>query len=104
MNGEIVEEGSHNQLIRERGKYHDLWSKQVFLDPQDCQSKLGSQGQGDDNLTNDISLDENIIPASSKEWDEEIQKGKCEVLTSGQKPKGGESQRRHVREVRDKPE
>jgi ABC-type multidrug transport system fused ATPase/permease subunit len=29
--GEIIEEGSHRELICERGKYHDLWLKQALV-------------------------------------------------------------------------
>ena len=32
--GIIVEQGSHEELIRAKGKYADLWSKQVFLKPK----------------------------------------------------------------------
>jgi len=31
--GTIVEEGSHSDLIKKKGKYHSLWSKQVFFTP-----------------------------------------------------------------------
>lgn len=35
----IVEEGSHTELIKKRGKYHDLWSKQTFYgQPEDSAS------------------------------------------------------------------
>ncbi len=33
--GEIVEQGSHDDLIRADGKYAELWSKQVFDKPKD---------------------------------------------------------------------
>lgn len=32
--GEIVEQGNHEELIRANGKYADLWSKQVFIKPR----------------------------------------------------------------------
>ena len=32
--GEIVEEGSHEDLIRANGKYAELWSKQIFVKPK----------------------------------------------------------------------
>ncbi|KAK3496836.1 uncharacterized protein B0T23DRAFT_393161 [Neurospora hispaniola] len=32
--GEIVEEGSHEDLIRANGKYAELWSKQIFIKPK----------------------------------------------------------------------
>ncbi|KAI1005636.1 Heavy metal tolerance protein [Podosphaera aphanis] len=33
MNGEVIEEGTHEELIRNNGKYKDLWSKQIFFKP-----------------------------------------------------------------------
>ena len=34
MDGQIVEQGDHATLIKQKGKYYDLWSKQVFYEPQ----------------------------------------------------------------------
>lgn len=31
--GEIIEHGSHEELIHSKGKYHDLWSKQILVKP-----------------------------------------------------------------------
>ncbi|KAK2608523.1 hypothetical protein QQS21_002985 [Conoideocrella luteorostrata] len=33
--GQVVEQGSHNELIKANGRYADLWSKQVFLQPRE---------------------------------------------------------------------
>ncbi len=33
--GEIIESGSHEELIRADGKYAELWSKQIFVKPKD---------------------------------------------------------------------
>ena len=35
--GEIVEQGSHSELLKLDGRYADLWSKQVFLMNEDDQ-------------------------------------------------------------------
>jgi hypothetical protein len=32
--GQIVEQGSHEELINSNGKYADLWSKQIFVRPK----------------------------------------------------------------------
>lgn len=32
--GELIEQGSHHELIAKQGRYADLWSKQVFLKPR----------------------------------------------------------------------
>lgn len=52
MEGEIVEEGNHFQLIRARGKYHDLWSKQIFVEPSKERSR--SPRKANNNLINDL--------------------------------------------------
>lgn len=33
--GQVVEQGGHEELILAKGRYADLWSKQVFLSPVD---------------------------------------------------------------------
>lgn len=33
--GKIIEQGTHSELIVTNGRYADLWSKQIFLKPQD---------------------------------------------------------------------
>jgi len=33
--GEIVEQGSHDDLIRAGGRYASLWSQQIFVKPKD---------------------------------------------------------------------
>ncbi|KAI0838843.1 hypothetical protein F5Y06DRAFT_33609 [Hypoxylon sp. FL0890] len=34
-NGEIAEQGSHEELIAKNGKYAELWSKQIFVKPKE---------------------------------------------------------------------
>jgi len=58
MNGEIVEEGSHEELIHKKGKYQNLWSKQLFVKPADergerCRSR--SPQKRDANIINDLT-------------------------------------------------
>jgi ABC-type glutathione transport system ATPase component len=57
LNGEIVEEGSHDELIRARGKYHNLWSKQTFVKSADGQCRSRSPQMRNANLTNDVDRD-----------------------------------------------
>lgn len=33
--GQLIEQGSHHELIAKQGRYADLWSKQAFLKPCD---------------------------------------------------------------------
>lgn len=55
MNGEIIEQGSHHDLIHKKGKYHDLWSKQIFVMPEDKRARSKSPRKRDGQLINDLS-------------------------------------------------
>ncbi|TVY75636.1 Heavy metal tolerance protein [Lachnellula suecica] len=55
MDGKIVEQGSHHDLIRSRGKYHDLWSKQVFVKPESERSRSRSPDKRKTDIVNDLS-------------------------------------------------
>jgi ABC-type glutathione transport system ATPase component len=56
MNGEIVEDGTHEDLIHSKGKYHDLWSKQIMVKSAKDHSKSRgrSPNKKDANILNDI--------------------------------------------------
>lgn len=51
--GTILESGDHETLIRSRGKYADLWSKQVFLKPKKS-GKGASESTTPSTLINDL--------------------------------------------------
>lgn len=34
-NGQVAEQGSHEELIAKNGKYAELWSKQIFVKPKE---------------------------------------------------------------------
>lgn len=55
MNGEIIEQGSHFDLIHAKGKYHDLWSKQVLVQPTKDRAPSKSPKKRDSDLINDIT-------------------------------------------------
>src|SRR4051812_1294372 len=57
MNGEIIESGSHHDLIHSKGKYHDLWSKQIFVKPARDHSRSRSRSpiKRDADIINDLS-------------------------------------------------
>ncbi|KAI9734333.1 MAG: hypothetical protein M1834_002439 [Cirrosporium novae-zelandiae] len=42
QSGEIIERGNHHSLIKKRGKYYDLWSKQTFIEPKSDSEKDSS--------------------------------------------------------------
>lgn len=57
MNGEIIEQGSHDDLIHSKGKYQDLWSKQIFVKPaaQVDRSRSQSPRKRDAAIINDLT-------------------------------------------------
>jgi ABC-type dipeptide/oligopeptide/nickel transport system ATPase component len=55
MNGEIVEEGSHDELIHKKGKYHDLWSKQILVKPAVDRSRSRSPKKQESHIINDLT-------------------------------------------------
>ncbi|KAF4633947.1 hypothetical protein G7Y89_g4170 [Cudoniella acicularis] len=57
MNGEIVENGTHHDLIHSKGKYHELWSKQIFVKPTNERSRSRSPKKQDANIINDLNPD-----------------------------------------------
>ncbi|KAJ4028482.1 hypothetical protein NW752_000740 [Fusarium irregulare] len=54
-NGEILEQGNHDELIVAGGRYADLWSKQVFVRSKD-EDKDTSSGQA--GFVNDLSSEQ----------------------------------------------
>lgn len=57
MNGEIMEMGTHDELLHTGGKYHDLWSKQIFVKPTPStnRSRSSSPKKRDATLVNDLT-------------------------------------------------
>lgn len=54
--GEIIENGTHDELIRSKGKYSDLWSKQIIVKPEMDVSPPGSPRERAANIVNDVKL------------------------------------------------
>ena len=55
--GEIIEQGSHNDLIVASGRYADLWSKQVFVRPSD-EGKAKDDSAIKAGIVNDLSSEQ----------------------------------------------
>jgi ABC-type multidrug transport system fused ATPase/permease subunit len=56
-NGQILEQGNHEELIVRGGKYASLWAKQVFLKPKD--PVKNEDGSASGAVVNDLSTEEN---------------------------------------------
>lgn len=41
--GEIAEQGSHEELLERKGKYAELWSKQIFAKPKELKESKDSE-------------------------------------------------------------
>lgn len=63
-NGEILEQGNHNELIVSGGRYADLWSKQVFIRPNDDNDKAVEGSAGQAGFVNDLSSEQTITELS----------------------------------------
>src|ERR1700712_5157794 len=61
MNGKIVEQGSHDDLIHSRGKYYDLWSKQIFVKPISERARSRSPKKLDNAIINDLTPSRQIV-------------------------------------------
>lgn len=55
--GKIVEQGNHSDLIVAGGKYADLWSKQIFIRPQDPDN-TPSVAEDKSGILNDLSSEQ----------------------------------------------
>ncbi|KAG0649532.1 Adenosinetriphosphatase [Hyphodiscus hymeniophilus] len=55
MNGEILEEGTHDELIHAKGKYLDLWSKQVYVKPAGESTSSQIPKMHDTTIINDLA-------------------------------------------------
>jgi hypothetical protein len=58
--GEVTEQGSHEDLIRAGGKYAELWSKQIFVNPKRkalSDNKSGAKNPKAPNIFNDLTPD-----------------------------------------------
>ncbi|TVY34653.1 Heavy metal tolerance protein [Lachnellula subtilissima] len=55
MDGKIVEQGSHQELIHSEGKYHELWSNQIFIKPETEPLSSRNPEQQKSDIVNDLS-------------------------------------------------
>jgi ABC-type multidrug transport system ATPase subunit len=58
--GQIVEDGSHGELIGKKGKYYDMWSKQIFsiLDADKSKTGEASAQQSGANFRTELELED----------------------------------------------
>ncbi|KAF5867462.1 putative abc transporter protein [Botrytis fragariae] len=65
MDGQIVEQGSHDKLFHSKGRYADLWAKQIFVKPSDRRSRSKSRSKSpaktDATLVNDLTSEDKTV-------------------------------------------
>lgn len=65
MDGQIVEQGSHDKLFHSKGRYADLWAKQIFVKPSDRKSRSKSRSKSpakkDAALLNDLATEDKTV-------------------------------------------
>ncbi|KAF7854161.1 hypothetical protein EAF04_010458 [Stromatinia cepivora] len=65
MDGQIVEQGSHDELFHSKGKYADLWAKQIFVRPSNRKSRSKSRSKSpakkDATIVNDLTEQKKTI-------------------------------------------
>ncbi|KAI0850574.1 hypothetical protein F5Y00DRAFT_33403 [Daldinia vernicosa] len=71
-NGEIAEQGNHEELISKNGKYAELWSKQIFLKPKESK----------DDKQNGELLDDSAATSSAIQTDGSVDEPENGVSTS----------------------
>ncbi|KAF7550820.1 hypothetical protein G7046_g7889 [Stylonectria norvegica] len=87
-NGQIVEQGSHDELIVSGGRYADLWSKQIFVRPKD-DNKTKEDAVVQTGIVNDLSTEQTktelskVKPASTTKDVEEAGSKKKKGLGEG---------------------
>ncbi|KAL6921613.1 hypothetical protein FSST1_005639 [Fusarium sambucinum] len=79
-NGEILEQGNHDELIVAGGRYADLWSKQVFVRSKDEDKNTSSDQAG---FVNDLS---------SEQTKAELSKVKKPATAAGEQGKSSKAQ------------
>lgn len=83
-NGQILEQGSHEELIGRGGKYASLWAKQVFLKPKD--PVKNEDGSASGAVVNDLSTEENAAELAKVTVTTDDKHGDTEQETPVDKP------------------
>lgn len=98
--GCIAEQGSHDELMRAKGRYADLWAKQVFLKPKapkESDDQAVAEGSKTLSVVNDLTVEANESElAKVQEPATPAKPGEVQTPTRAGNDNGTTS---HVREV-----
>jgi hypothetical protein len=61
--GQVAEQGTHEELISAKGKYAELWSKQIFVKPKN--PTPDQQQEGQDSQTTNTAKEDKPSPLTS---------------------------------------
>jgi ABC-type dipeptide/oligopeptide/nickel transport system ATPase component len=106
MDGKIVEQGSHDELFHSKGKYADLWAKQIFVKPlEDDQSKSKKPANKDANIINDVTPQQKTVTLAeaAKEADHDHAQHDGPSTTTPENDSKSTDQTKEVSDESDKP-
>lgn len=86
--GQIVEDGSHGELVGKKGKYYDMWSKQIFSIQDADKSKTGepSSQQLSHNFSAELELEDSKSNLGKSKEAVRTRQANCHVKGKGLKP------------------
>lgn len=80
--GELVEEGGHEELIAANGKYAELWSRQIFVKPQDKESP--EEDNDAQSITKDRKPTKTVKPVSGEAPELELIKAAADTADANE--------------------
>ncbi len=88
--GQVIEQGSHEELIARNGKYAELWSKQIFLKPKETKEDVQDISESAPKSTLECEQTDSATDSDTSTRSKTVSKGNEQVAAT---PNG------HKREV-----